>query len=387
MAMLAPPIPRMKPMLTQSQAPQQPQAAPEPFVWGADGTKMTPADVARRKQIAAELAKSAGDTSPIQHWTQGLGRIADGVLGALEQRRANEAETEGRAHFKDQLAQLLAAQGAPGADMNALRPQAAAAYSDPYADEGSKMMLAPQFTQPEKTDDQREYEAAKAGGFGGSFMDYMQALKTPVFQAPAGYAVSPDSTAGAPKVVRAEGLPADPAAAPKPQVQKAEDEDIAAVQGVHSINAQLDGIDGMIAGGKLDLGFFNNLGARAQNFAGASTENSTNYATMMSTLEKMRNDSLRLNSGVQTEGDAVRAWNELVSNVNDPHVVRAQIARIKVLNERAAAQRLQLINIRRQRNNMESFDPEAVALPGGAPTQQPAPQSGGQGGWKIERVQ
>jgi hypothetical protein len=374
----------MKPMLTQPQAQPAQPAAPAPFVWGEGGTKMTPADVQRRRQIAAELAKSAGDMSPIQHWTQGLGRIADGVMGVLEQRRANDAETEGKARFAGQFGKLQEAMNAPGADKKALIAQEIAAYDDPYATEGAKAMLAPQFTQPAQTDDQREFEAAKAGGFQGSFMDYMQALKTPVFQAPAGYAVAPDSTPGAPRVVRAEGLPADPAAAPKPQVQKAEDEDIAAVQGVHSINAQLDGIDAMISGGKLDLGLVNNLGARAQNFLGASTENSTNYATMMSTLEKMRNDSLRLNSGVQTEGDAIRAWNELVSNVNDPHVVRAQIARIKVLNERAAAQRLQLIDIRRQRNNMEQFDPASVSLPGAS---QSAPQTGGQGGWKIERVQ
>jgi hypothetical protein len=150
MPMLAPPIPRMKPMLTQQQpAPdmaQQPQQPAAPFVWGSGGERLSPADVAKKRQIAQAMMQEGSSYAPVQHWTQGLARVAQALAGGLEERRANEAETEGRAHFKDQLAQLLAAQGAPGADMNALRPQAVAAYDDPYATEGAKAMLAPQFT-------------------------------------------------------------------------------------------------------------------------------------------------------------------------------------------------------------------------------------------------
>jgi hypothetical protein len=381
-------MPRFKPMLTQQDMggqmqPQQVLREPPPTA-AQDASGRTPAQVAKERAIAEAMIGQGMDYSPVASWTQGAARLANALVGGLQQRRADSEEAEGRAGFKTKLEAYQKSLGDPSLSKADQIAQELGLVDDPWASEGARGFVNAQIARnnPAPTDDQREYAAAKAQGYPGTFMDYMQTLKTPVFQPPQGYAIAPGSTPGAPKVVRAEGLPADPAAAPKPQVQKAEDEDIAAVQGVQSINAQLDGIDGMIAGGKLDLGFFNNLGARAQNFAGASTENSTNYATMMSTLEKMRNDSLRLNSGVQTEGDAVRAWNELVANVNDPKVVRAQIARIKVLNERAAAQRVQLINIRRQRNNMESFDPASVALPGSEPA---APAAGGNG-WKIEVV-
>lgn len=155
------------------------------------------------------------------------------------------------------------------------------------------------------------------------------------------------------------------------RLQAAEDDDIGAIQTVQSINAQLDAINGQIDSGELDLGPINNLISRGQNYAGASNEGSTNYATMMSTLEKMRNDSLILNKGVQTEGDAVRAWNALIANVNDPKVVKAQIMRIKRLNGIASQQKLQLINVRRARNGAQPFDPSQIAAPTGATTPPP----------------
>ncbi|MNY53581.1 hypothetical protein D3C86_1893470 [compost metagenome] len=55
----------------------------------------------------------------------------------------------------------------------------------------------------------------------------------------------------------------------------------------------------------------------------------------MSTLEKLRNDSLRLNKGVQTEGDAQRAWNELLANINDPKLVEQRLGEILAINQRA----------------------------------------------------
>lgn len=164
------------------------------------------------------------------------------------------------------------------------------------------------------------------------------------------------------------------------RVQTAEDEDISAIQTTQTINSQLDGIAGQLDSGELDLGFFNNIGSRAQNFAGASTQGSTNFATMQTTLEKMRNDSLILNKGVQTEGDAVRAWNALIGGINDKNVVKAQIVRIKKLNEIAANQKAQMIQVRRQRNNAATFDFSSISSGGAqapAPQQSTPPQGGG----------
>jgi hypothetical protein len=101
------------------------------------------------------------------------------------------------------------------------------------------------------------------------------------------------------------------------------------------VDTALSRIDNQIATGKLNLGVFTNLAARGQNAVGVSSENSRNYQLMRSTFEKMRNDSLRLNKGVQTEGDSQRAWDELFANLNDEKAVRAQLARIKEINARA----------------------------------------------------
>lgn len=99
--------------------------------------------------------------------------------------------------------------------------------------------------------------------------------------------------------------------------------------------------------GKLDFGPVANLTARARNFAGNSNEQSRNFQLFMSDLEKMRNDSLRLNNGVQTEGDAQRAWNELFANLNDREYVLAGLDRIDRINQRAAElYRNQAANIR-----------------------------------------
>ncbi|MFD9887687.1 hypothetical protein ACFWZT_40230, partial [Streptomyces alboflavus] len=105
---------------------------------------------------------------------------------------------------------------------------------------------------------------------------------------------------------------------------------------VGSINADLGAIQQQVREGKLDLGPMANKISEGRNWAGISSENSRAYASFMSTLEKLRNDSLRLNKGVQTEGDAKRAWNELLANVNDPKLVEQRLGEILAINQRAA---------------------------------------------------
>jgi hypothetical protein len=163
-------------------------------------------------------------------------------------------------------------------------------------------------------------------------------------------------------------------------VQSKEDEDIADVQSIQSVNTQIDQILGDLESGSLELGPINNLVSRGQNLAGLSTPGSRNFAILEATLEKLRNDSLRLNKGVQTEGDAVRAWNEITKYVTDPKVVAEQLARVRELNGIAERQRLQRINVRRSRNGYDAFNPAEIGLGGGMQVQPPAPAAaGGQG--------
>lgn len=113
------------------------------------------------------------------------------------------------------------------------------------------------------------------------------------------------------------------------------------------LNADLDAIIGQLGQGKLTLGPVDNQISTFQNWAGLSTEGSRNYDSFVRSLEKMRNDSLRLNKGVQTEGDAVRAWNEILANINDEQLVKERLGEVKILNARAAdLQKLNIDNIR-----------------------------------------
>jgi hypothetical protein len=90
--------------------------------------------------------------------------------------------------------------------------------------------------------------------------------------------------------------------------------------------------------GKVQLGAIRNAESRARNFAGKSDENSRAYADLQQTLEKLRNNYLLLAKGVQTEGDAQRAWNSEIgeSVQNDNALALQQLKKAKDMTQRAA---------------------------------------------------
>lgn len=162
---------------------------------------------------------------------------------------------------------------------------------------------------------------------------------------------------------------------------KMQQEELDAIGTASSINADLGAMAQQIESGKLKLGMVDNLAAKAKNFVGASDESSRNLATFQATLEKLRNDSLRLNKGVQTEGDAQRAWDEMLVNINDPKLVKQRLAEIQKINERAANLRQMNVETIRQNFGVEPLDTaprknQPAAVGGGAP-----------GGWSIQKVQ
>ena len=80
--------------------------------------------------------------------------------------------------------------------------------------------------------------------------------------------------------------------------------------------------------------------------------------------------SLRLNKGVQTEGDAQRAWNEILTNINDPQLVMQRLAEVQAINERAA--NIRKMNVENIRNNYNQpsldttgYEKQPSALNGG----------------------
>jgi hypothetical protein len=114
-----------------------------------------------------------------------------------------------------------------------------------------------------------------------------------------------------------------------------------------SINSDLGAIEQQIKDGKLKFGPVSNLINKGMNAMGSSTEESRNFGSFTSTLERLRNESLRLNTGVQTDGDAMRAWNELFQNITDTGLVKQRLAEIKSINKRGAElQQLKIDGVR-----------------------------------------
>lgn len=123
-----------------------------------------------------------------------------------------------------------------------------------------------------------------------------------------------------------------------------------------SIQADLGAIEKQLETGKLDFGPVKNVANNLRNLAGASTEQSRNFATFKSSMEKLRNDSLRLNKGVQTDGDAQRAWNELFQNINDAGLVRQRLKEINAINARAVELRKREVEDIRNNYNQPQYD-------------------------------
>lgn len=362
MAMLMAARPRPKPQMPGDVQ----QTLREPPPMPVDAVGMTPEQVARQRKVAAELAKNASDYSPVGHWTQGLGRVVDAFASNLEESRANKAEQAGRSGAADAWSKVMAE-----TDPQKRTAAALALANNPWLAESAKAatgaMVANEFRPP--TDDQREYKAAKAEGFPGSFMDYQTTLRM------AGAGFQPGAAPGSYQPV--PGGPADPSLKPPPAgVQTKEDEDIDAIGANTSMNMTIDDITKRIDDGKLKLGFFKNWWSAGENALGNSSPDSVEYSTFMQNMKKMQNDILILHNGVQTEGDAKRAIEQIITNPTDEKVVRANLAQLKTLNERALQLRRQKIDIRRERNKMAPFDPAALGLPGDVPPPAAPPQPG-----------
>lgn len=144
---------------------------------------------------------------------------------------------------------------------------------------------------------------------------------------------------------------------------------IGAASGVSELTGQLIG---QVEQGQLELSPVNNFINSARNWAGMSSDESVNFANMKTGLEKLRNDTLRLNKGVQTEGDAERAMNEVLQSVNDPKVFKAAMQKLDAVNQRAAELQKVQVNTIRQNYNASPYDfdqlqglPSPVAPTGG----------------------
>ena len=152
-----------------------------------------------------------------------------------------------------------------------------------------------------------------------------------------------DKTGGVGAVPKPEGPPKPL----PPAALKMQQEALDAMGVASAVNADLSALEKQIDKGDLSFGPVSNALNTARNMAGMSSEASRNFATFKSSLERLRNESLRLNAGVQTEGDAQRAWNELFQNINDTNLVKKRLGEIQNTNKRAAElQRLKVDQVR-----------------------------------------
>lgn len=189
---------------------------------------------------------------------------------------------------------------------------------------------------------------------------------------PVGYRFSSDGETLEPL----PGGPKDPKSIQLPSAAlKLQQQELDAIGTAAGITQDLQAMSAQIDSGKLNLGPVNNLVNRGRNLTGLSSESSRNLGSFEATLERMRNDSLRLNKGVQTEGDAQRAWNELVKNINDPALVKQRLGEISQINERAV--NLRKMNIDAIRANYggapmdtSGYENQGPAVGGGVPTPQ-----------------
>jgi len=212
--------------------------------------------------------------------------------------------------------------------------------------------LTGRFNPPEQPKPMSDYERGR--------LEYLNSQEKP--------------TSGAVDPATGQPAPAQPQPARLPVAAlKIEQEALDNSRTADKIVGDLDKFIQQIDNGQLDLGMFSNLANKARNNLGMSNEESRNLVSLESGLQKLRNDSLRLNKGPQTDGDAERAWQELLDNINDPQVVRQRLEEIKALNANAKEWHFQQANA--VRSNFGA--PELAAPPqaGGRPQLSPQDQA------------
>jgi len=217
----------------------------------------------------------------------------------------------------------------------------------------------------------REFETGqRPGGQGGGARVVQQGTARP------GWTVDPTGRFQISPEGKREALPGLTMA---PKLQAAEDEDLAAIEAATGTNSLLGNYQTQIENGSLNLGPLENVGSTVSRFVGMARPNDIAVGSFRAGLERMRNDSLRLNKGIQTEGDSQRAWNELVTNINDENFVKQRLKEIQAINERAVEIRQAAIALRRQRSGLPPIEGvEAFMTPTEFP-QQDGARAGGSG--------
>lgn len=132
-------------MFGLTQGGMTPQQAPaEPFVYGKGGKRMTPEEVALQKKLGLGMLQTGMDFSPVGHWTQGLARASQGILGGMQMADSRKA-SEANAEETDAVVQALLAGGQPGQDPAEGNAAIMAALANPYISDQARGIAEMQF--------------------------------------------------------------------------------------------------------------------------------------------------------------------------------------------------------------------------------------------------
>lgn len=151
---------------------------------------------------------------------------------------------------------------------------------------------------------------------------------------------------------------------------KLEEEDTFAIQTFGNINTDLDRYTKLIEDKKLEFGSIDNMGdwfkLNTGLFVGEEEMNSSSFRSF---IEKLRNDSLKLAKGIQTDADAERVMGELLNAIDqkDGKLVLQKLNDIKRTNTRSLDIRKKQIVNRRQNAKVGAFDFSTLGSDGTAP--------------------
>lgn len=362
--------------------------------------------ISQQDLIAAQLLRQGSSTRPVQSEVEGIARALTGIGGGFfaGQERRRREDREGA--FNKSLVDALGATSSPASDTanptiegtgvgtvpQKTRAQILAGNPDTAA-------LGLQFQLSQEQQDQalraldasRQREDIQLEAANVREDVIREDEQTQALELEAAKERNRLALADRPKTDEQQQQAIERAQAGRPLAQmpfaavNAQAAHIEAQSTAKGIEVDLGSILGDVETGSIDLGLFSNWISQGRNLAGLSTEQSRNFASFAASLEKLRNDSLRLNNGVQTEGDAQRAMNELFASLNDNKLVIQRLKEIGRINRRAAKLRELQVNVIRGNYGLEPFDFSQIDLTptvGAAAGDRDAPPSG----FKVRKV-
>jgi hypothetical protein len=128
------------------------------FIWGRGGRRRSLEDISLERRLAQQQMLAGSDFSPVQHWTQGLARVANGLAGGFRMQQADNQAEEARTAQQGVIEALLAGQAAEGGP-----DPVAAALADPELRQLGMTVLASRTPKPVEPSIQRRNDGSIIG--------------------------------------------------------------------------------------------------------------------------------------------------------------------------------------------------------------------------------